>query len=85
MNIKNVTHGGGVEQEKWGNLPNFLLEVEILVFTNIQAISELVSLQLDDNWFLMCNYAIFNLQYYRISRGLFGTTSPYHLTIVGGK
>ena len=31
-----------------GNLQNFLLEVEILVFSNIQAISALVCLQLDD-------------------------------------
>ena len=40
-------------------LPNFLLDVEFLVFTNIHAISTLVRLQLDDNWFLMCNYSIF--------------------------
>ena len=42
----------------WGNLPNFLLEVELLVFTNIQAISTLVCLMLGDNGFLMCNYSI---------------------------
>ena len=41
---------GGTEG-KWGNIPNHLLEVEIAVFTNIQAISTLVCLQLDDNWF----------------------------------
>ena len=32
-----------------------------LAFTNIQAISTLVCLQLDDNGFLMCNYSMFNL------------------------
>ena len=51
--------GGG----KWGTLRNFFLEVEILVFTNIQAISTLVNLLLDDNGFLMCIYSIFNLLY----------------------
>ena len=61
MNIKKVNaYGEGMG--KWGNLPNFLLEVEILVFTNIQAISKLICLQLDDNALLMmCNYLIFNL------------------------
>ena len=33
MDIKKVTHGGA--GGKWGNLPNFLLEVELLLFTNI--------------------------------------------------
>ena len=39
-------------------LPNFLLEVELLVFTNIQAISTLIYLLLYDNGSLMCNYTI---------------------------
>ena len=34
------------------------MEVELLVFTNIKAISTLECLQLDDNVFLMCNYLI---------------------------
>ena len=33
MNGKKVTCGGGGE---WGNLPNFLFEVEFQVYTNIQ-------------------------------------------------
>ena len=49
--------GGGLW--KWGNLPNFLFEVEFQVYTNIQAISTLVCLLFDDNGFVMCNYSIF--------------------------
>ena len=57
MNIKKVMHGSFC-RGKWGNLPNFLQEVELLVFNNIQGISTLVCLLLDDNWFLKCNYSI---------------------------
>ena len=48
MNIYKVTNwrrAGG----KWGNHHNFLLEVELLVFTNIQVISTIVCL----NWMIM--------------------------------
>ena len=41
MNIKKVTHEGW-PRGKYGNLPNFLLEVELQVFSNIQAISTLI-------------------------------------------
>ena len=60
MNIKKVIHWGGMG--KWGNLPNFLFEVEFQVYTNIQAISTLLCLLFDDNGFVMCkcNYSIFN-------------------------
>ena len=50
-------------RRKFGNLTNFLLEVEILVFTNIQAIFTLACLQFYDNGHLMGNYSIFNLYY----------------------
>ena len=56
MNIKKVVSSPILK--KWGDLPHFLLEVELLVFTNIQAISTLVCLLLDDNGFLICNYSI---------------------------
>ena len=58
MKIGKVTRREGEAGRKWGDLPNFLMEVEFLVFTNIQAISTLVSLQFYDNGFLMCNYSI---------------------------
>ena len=32
--------------------------MELLVFTNIQALPTVACLQLDDNGFLMCNYSI---------------------------
>ena len=48
----------GEGRGKWGNLPNFLLEVELQVISNIPAISTLVWLLWDDNGFLMCNYSI---------------------------
>ena len=43
---------------KWGNLPNFLSEVELLVFNYIKAIPTFVGLQLDDNGFRICDYSI---------------------------
>ena len=46
--------GGGVG--KGGNLSDFLFEVELQVYTNIQAISVLVYFLFDDNGFMMCNY-----------------------------
>ena len=57
MNIKKVIHWGGLG--KCGNLHNFLFEVELQVYTNIQAISTLVCLLFDDNGFVMCNYSKF--------------------------
>ena len=47
MNIKRVTPRK-VAEGKWRNLKNFLFEVEILVFSNIQAISTPVCLEMDD-------------------------------------
>ena len=57
MNIKKVIGWGG--QWKWGTLPNFLFEVELQVYTNIQSISTLVCLLFDANGFVMCNYYFF--------------------------
>ena len=54
--LKKVTLWGPGEM---GNLHNCLLELILLVFTNIQAISTLVCLRLDDNGFAICNYSIF--------------------------
>ena len=56
INIKKSPMGRG----KVGEPSKFLLEVELLVFTNIQAITTLVCHLLDDNRFiqLMCNYSI---------------------------
>ena len=58
MNIKKIISWEGLW--KWGNLPNFLFEVEFQVYANIQAISTLVCLLIlfDDNGFEMCNYSI---------------------------
>ena len=56
MNIKklhSLVFLGGSEETF-----HFLLEVELLVFINIQAISTLQCLLLDDNGFLVCNYSI---------------------------
>ena len=53
MNTKKVTHGGGMGE---GEEPSkFPLGSGNSVFTNIQAISTLVILQLDDNWYLIGN------------------------------
>ena len=55
MNIQKVTTQGG-----GGEVDNLIFEVKILVFTNIQAKSTLVCIQLDDNGFLMDNSLIFH-------------------------
>ena len=57
MNIKKVIHWGGLG--KWGNLLNFLFEMEFQVYTNIQAISTPVCHLFDDNRLVICNYSIF--------------------------
>ena len=57
MNIKKAIHWRGLGN--WGNLPNFLFEMEFQVYTNIQAISTLVLLIFDDNGLVMYNYSFF--------------------------
>ena len=55
MKGKNVTPVLG----KWGNLSNYVFEVEFQVYSNIQVITTLECLLLDDNVLVMCNYSIF--------------------------
>ena len=65
MNIKKVTHCGWV-RGKWGTIwissckcnYQYLLDIQVYYF-DIQAISTLLCIIFNDNWFLMCNYTFF--------------------------